>query len=64
VRDGVNFSPHGDMQGREGVTVRDPDGRIRVTLGDDAFSSAGMLGSTIGHEIEVHANRQLAKGMD
>ena len=64
VRDGVNYSPHGDMQGREGVTVRDADGRIRVTLGDDAFSSAGILGSTIGHEIEVHVNRQVAKGID
>jgi hypothetical protein len=64
VRDGVNYSPHGAMQGREGGTVRDRDGRIRVTLGDDAFSSAAILGSTIGHEVEVHVNRQVEKGVD
>jgi hypothetical protein len=64
VSDGVNYSPHGNMQDREGVTVRDGDGRIRVMLGDDAFTSAPWLASSLAHEIEVHVNRQLAPGID
>jgi hypothetical protein len=64
VSDGVNYSPHGDMQDREAVTVRDGDGRIRVILGDDAFTSAPWLASSLAHEIEVHVNRQLAPGTD
>lgn len=33
-----------------------------VTIGDDAFANAAWLASTIGHESEVHINRQLMKG--
>jgi hypothetical protein len=64
VSDGVNYSPHGDMEEREGVTIRDTDGRIRVVMGDDAFTSAAWLASSLGHELEVHVNRQLARGID
>ncbi len=64
VSDGANYSPYGDMKDREGVTVRDADGRIRVTVGDDAFTSAGWLASSLGHEIEVHVTRQVAPGID
>ncbi len=33
-----------------------------IRLGDDAFKSASWLGSTIGHESEIHINQQLQKG--
>jgi hypothetical protein len=60
---GVHYSPHGDMREREGATYVDRDGTVRVEIGDAAFGSAGQLGSTIGHEVEVHVNRQLARGV-
>ena len=31
-----------------------------VTIGKPAFTSWGLLGSTLGHEIEVHCNQDLA----
>lgn len=33
-----------------------------IRLGDDAFKSASWLGSTIGHESEIHINQQAMKG--
>lgn len=33
-----------------------------IRLGDAAFSSASWLGSTLGHESEIHINEQLKKG--
>jgi hypothetical protein len=62
VPSGVHYSPHGAMRDREGVTLVDRDGTLRVLVGDLAFGSAGWLGSTIAHEVEVHVNRQIAKG--
>jgi len=56
---GVHYSMHGDMRDREGATYLDQDGTIRVEIGDQAFRSAAQLGSTIGHEVEVHVNRQI-----
>jgi hypothetical protein len=61
VRYGVNYSPHGGMHDREAATFVDADGTVRVEIGDEAFLSASWLGSTIGHEVEVHVNRQIAK---
>lgn len=46
-----------DTPGEGGANQR---GEIR--LGDDAFSSASWLGSTLGHESEIHINQQLEKG--
>jgi hypothetical protein len=63
VATGVIYSPHGAMRDREGATIVDRDGTVRVQVGDAAFRSAGWLGSTIAHEVEVHVNRQIAKGM-
>jgi hypothetical protein len=60
---GVIYSPHGNMRDREGATFLDRDGTVRVEIGDDAFASASRLGSTIAHEVEVHVNRQIAKGI-
>jgi hypothetical protein len=60
---GVSYSPHGDMRDREGATYLDEDGTVRVEIGDEAFASAARLGSTIAHEVEVHVNRQIAKGV-
>ncbi len=60
---GVSYSPHGDMREREAATFLDQDGTVRVEIGDLAFGSAAELGSTIGHEVEVHVNRQIAKGV-
>jgi hypothetical protein len=59
---GVHYSPHGSMREREGATYVDRDGTYRVEIGDAAFRSAGWLGSTIAHEVEVHVNRQVAQG--
>ncbi|MFO0578849.1 MAG: hypothetical protein U1A78_33010 [Polyangia bacterium] len=36
--------------------------RAEIRLGDAAFSSASWLGSTLGHESEIHINEQLKKG--
>jgi hypothetical protein len=58
---GVHYSVHGGMREREGATYLDQDGTIRVEIGDEAFRSAAQLGSTIGHEVEVHVNRQIVK---
>ncbi len=58
---GVHYSTQGDMRYREGVTYFDQDGTIRVEIGDEAFRSAAELGSTIGHEVEVHVNRQIVQ---
>lgn len=47
----------------EGETGYSKDGKKGViSIGDAAFSSPGWLGSTIGHESEVHVNRQMMKG--
>ncbi len=47
----------------DGVTGYSKDGKKGVIrIGDEAFSSPGWLGSTIGHESEVHVNRQMMKG--
>jgi len=62
VPTGVHYSPHGSMREREGATLVDRDGTLRVEIGDPAFRSAGWLGSTIAHEVEVHVNRQVARG--
>ena len=62
VPTGVHYSPHGRMRDRDGATLVDRDGTLRVQIGDGAFRSAGWLGSTIAHEVEVHVNRQVAKG--
>ena len=59
---GVHYAPHGRMRDREGATILDRDGTVRVQIGDLAFASAGWLGSTIAHEVEVHVNRQIAMG--
>jgi hypothetical protein len=59
---GVHYSPHGNMREREGATFLDRDGTLRVVIGDKAFRSPAWLGSTIAHEVEVHVNRQIAKG--
>jgi hypothetical protein len=58
---GVSYSPHGGMHDREAATFVDADGTVRVEIGDEAFLSASWLGSTIGHEVEVHVNRQIVK---
>ena len=58
---GVHYSMHGDMGQREGATYLDQDGTIRVEIGNGAFRSAAELGSTIGHEVEVHVNRQIVQ---
>lgn len=58
---GVNYSPHGGMRERDGATIVDADGSVRVLIGDPAFSSVAWLGSTIAHEVEIHVNRQLFK---
>ena len=63
VASGVQYSPHGNMREREGATILDADGTIRVVIGDSAFRSAAWLGSTIAHEIEVHVDRQIARGV-
>jgi hypothetical protein len=31
--------------------------KIRIEVGPDAFASWGLLGSTLGHELEIHANQ-------
>ena len=36
---------------------------VEGEIGDEAFASAARLGSTIAHEVEVHVNRQIAKGI-
>ena len=59
---GVHYSPHGGMRERDGATILDRDGTLRVQIGDQAFRSAGWLASTIAHEVEVHVNRQIARG--
>ena len=51
------------MRDREGATHVDQDGTIRVEIGDEAFASAGRLGSAIAHEVEVHVKRHLAQGI-
>jgi hypothetical protein len=33
------------------------NGKIRVTIGRKAFASWGILGSTLAHELEVHARQ-------
>ncbi len=63
LRVGVSYSPHGDMREREGATYVDEDGTVRVEIGDEAFASPARLGSTIAHEVEVHVNRQITKGV-
>ena len=63
VASGVHYSPHGNMRERDGVTLVDGDGTVRVQVGDAGFRSAGCLGSTIAHEVEVHVDRQIAKGV-
>ena len=40
---GVNFTPHGGMRDREGATLLDRDGTLRVQIGPPAFRSAGWL---------------------
>src|SRR5512134_1059195 len=60
---GVHYTPHGNMRERDGVTLVDRDGTVRVQIGDAAFRSAGWLGSTIAHEVEIHVGRQIAKGV-
>lgn len=44
----------------KGEAVTSKDGTIRI--GDKAFKSAGWLGSSVGHESEVHWLRQAQKG--
>lgn len=47
-----------------GITQGYPDSPLRkVEIGPSAFSSWGMLGSTLAHEIEVHANQSFMKIM-
>ena len=43
-----------------GEAVTSKDGSVRV--GDEAFRDAGWLGSSLGHEIEIHVNEQAEKG--
>jgi hypothetical protein len=62
VTAGVHYSPQGNMRDREGATLVDRDGTLRVLVGDGAFRSAAWLGSSIAHEVEVHVNRQIAQG--
>src|SRR6185369_1525317 len=42
----------------EAVTAK--DGTVRV--GDVSFKDAGWLGSSVGHEVEVHVNQQAHLG--
>lgn len=45
-----------------GTTQGTIDSPIRIVeIGPSAFSSWGMLGSTLAHEIEVHANQSFIK---
>jgi hypothetical protein len=45
-----------------GITKGTIDSPTRIVeIGPSAFSSWGMLGSTLAHEIEVHANQSFAK---
>lgn len=46
--------------GEDGEGGANRKGEIR--LGDAAFQSGSWLGSTIGHESEIHINEQLQKG--
>jgi hypothetical protein len=62
VTAGVHYAPQGNMRDREGATLVDRDGTLRVLVGDGAFRSAAWLGSSIAHEVEVHVNRQIAQG--
>lgn|SRR5262249_4643219 len=59
VRSRVRYASRRD---REGATYVDSYGIVRVEIGDDAFGSAGRLGSRIAHEVEVHVNRHIAQG--
>jgi len=59
----VAYSASGDMRDRDSATYVDHDGSIRVEIGEGAFASAGRLGSTIAHEVEVHLNRHLGRGV-
>lgn len=43
-----------------GEAVATKDGTVRV--GDEAFRDAAWLGSSLGHEIEIHVNEQAMKG--
>src|SRR5713101_4733525 len=43
-----------------GEAVTSSDAKVRV--GDAAFRSPEWLGSSVGHEVEVHVNEQAAKG--
>ena len=60
--DTVEYSP--DMRkGVAGETTLFDDGAIQVRIGNEAFDgSFGQLGSTIGHEVEVHARHHMAPG--
>jgi hypothetical protein len=51
----VTYDPN-----NSGEAVTSPDGTVKV--GDKAFSSPGWLGSSIGHEVEIHVNEQAMKG--
>lgn len=43
-----------------GEAVTSKDGTVKV--GDEAFRDAGWLGSSLGHETEVHVNQQADQG--
>lgn len=41
-----------------GITISTPkDDKLTVKIGPSAFSSWGLLGSTLAHELEVHCNQ-------
>lgn len=44
----------------KGEAVTSKDGTVKI--GDKAFSSPNWLGSSIGHEVEIHVNEQAKKG--
>lgn len=43
-----------------GLTTLTHRGKLIVTVGPGAFTSWGILGSTLAHEIEVHCNQNFA----
>lgn len=53
----IRYDPH---EPDNGGTIS-KNGVQTVTIGDSAYTSAGWLGSTIGHEAEIHAKEQAAK---
>ena len=53
----LTYDPTLTERGRTRWQVLEKD--IRVTVGPSAFASWGLLGSTLGHELEVHCQQNL-----